>query len=195
MRILLIILSFTLSQIYSSGKTILIKTNIKKLKTEEVGLFHSKYDYVSDYFYYKEHNRFEIENYHIIYESHSKDTLIIEIGKNIPIFIQGLNKIQSDSIIISDFKLIKYSFIDSSFTTTKYIRKRPEKYHIKEKSSIPLGSMQVVEENISIYINGKEYTCYLISEPYNINSVYCTPGKISYSIRTCGVRKYYVVKV
>lgn len=191
-----ILLIISTSLFNQKGKYIVIKTDIKNLKREDVGVYESKDIYTQEKYYYKKYHIEDVIKGEVILENYSGDTAIIEIGHNIPIVIYGLQSIKSDTIILSDLKLTQYVSIDSSLTViSKSVKNRPGKYHIKERRYIPLGSSVIVAENIFIKINDRPYPFELESEPYNLVSYYCTPGKISYSIKAYGIRKYYTIKL
>lgn len=185
------LLMISIFPLYSEGKYIVIKTDIKNLKTEQIAVYGSNRDDDWD----KHHYIADIFKGDVILENYPEDTLIIEIGQNIPIIIDGIKNIPSDTITISNLKLTHYVPIDSSFTTiTRYGHNRSGKYHITKRKYMPLNSKQQVAENISININGAAHAFVLESVPENTFSIYCTPGEKSYSVETYGVRKYYVLK-
>ena len=191
-----ILLIISTSFFNQKGKYIVIKTDIKNLKREDVGVYESKEIYTREKYYYKKYHIEDVIKGEVILGDYSGDTAIIEIGHNIPIVIYGLQSIKSDTIILSDLKLTQYVATDSSITViSKYIKNKPGKYRIKERRYTPLGSRRIVAENIFININDRPYPFELESEPDDLFSYYCTPGKISYSIKAYGIRKYYTIKL
>jgi len=186
------ILLFSPFLVYSKPKYIEIITNIKKINKKSISIYTNRYSYLHDWKTSIDPDDITKNKIDLYWW---EDTLILKLDKHIPIIIEGITKIASDTIRITELVFTEYIPIDSMATTSNVYNKRKKKYISTKKNSNPenFSKLKIVESGIRI--NDNFYKIEVDKEYYNVMITYCTPGKYRYKQKIVGTKVCYIVRL
>lgn len=184
--------------LFAQSKSIVIKTGKLFLTKKKILVYKRRQgsegkEYAIDYEISK------VSLGRIYLRKYFEDTLVLVMKGYMPIIMEGLNKIKSDTIIFSGVPFTKYSPIDTMyFYDCTYYNDKNDSMHITDshqRNTFPNNSTKHYIYKLEMKVNDAKCDILVYSDPYDEFSTFCNPGSYYGKRNIIGVKKYYILKL